>query len=302
MIDRKKIALVIFGLLFAAAVVLVFYLSQTLHKNSGIQIDTFPKAKVFLNDKDSGSTPFYKEGLAPGDYSLKLVPDGGTGDTNFETKVKLVPGVLTMVTRVFGQTVDSSSGQVVYLDKTSLSDISSIAIVSDPDGSLVKIDGEEKGVTPLALKDLSAGTHEILIVKPGFDSQTVSGKLEKGFELRIFVKLAKAGETQPQTPAQPATSSASPASPSAAKKTPPPVVVTTPKPVASSSASGKEVLILDTPTGFLRVRFEPSTTASEVARVKPGEKYPLLEEASGWMKIKLDTLVGWISSQYASKQ
>ncbi len=59
--------------------------------------------------------------------------------------------------------------------------------------------------------------------------------------------------------------------------------------------------ILDTPTGFLRVRSEPSTTASESGRVNPKEKYPLLDEKSGWYKIKLSTGEGWISGRYAQK-
>ena len=64
------------------------------------------------------------------------------------------------------------------------------------------------------------------------------------------------------------------------------------------------VVILETPTGYLRVRKEPSTLAEEVGRVKPGEEYELLDEdeKTGWYKIQLDEGdEGWISNQYASK-
>lgn len=63
-----------------------------------------------------------------------------------------------------------------------------------------------------------------------------------------------------------------------------------------------KVKILTTPTGFLRVRTGPGTGFAEVARVNPGESYELLEEKTGWVKIKVsDTVSGWVSSQYATK-
>ena len=63
------------------------------------------------------------------------------------------------------------------------------------------------------------------------------------------------------------------------------------------------ILIKDTPTGFLRVREEPAITASEEARVKPGDQFDLLEENSGWFKIEYEKgKQGWVYSQYAEKQ
>lgn len=65
----------------------------------------------------------------------------------------------------------------------------------------------------------------------------------------------------------------------------------------------KQVLILDTPTGFLRVREESSISASEVGRVRPGEAYEVLDEKDGWIEIQFDDeKKGWISAQYVKKQ
>ena len=83
-----------------------------------------------------------------------------------------------------------------------------------------------------------------------------------------------------------------------------------PTPTASKSAtptptpiSGDTVTILNTPTGFLRVREDASTGAVEVGRVTPGDTLPLIDEVSGWYKIQLtDGKEGWVSSQYASKE
>ena len=46
-----------------------------------------------------------------------------------------------------------------------------------------------------------------------------------------------------------------------------------------------------------------SIASSEIAQVKPGESYELIEDKDNWFKIKLtDGKVGWISSSYAVKQ
>ena len=65
----------------------------------------------------------------------------------------------------------------------------------------------------------------------------------------------------------------------------------------------KKVTILDTPTGWLRVRSEPSTAGTEVAKVDPGKEFPFLEEDGEWYKIEYASgQIGWISSEYASKE
>ena len=64
------------------------------------------------------------------------------------------------------------------------------------------------------------------------------------------------------------------------------------------------VEILSTPTGFLRVRAEPSTAATEVSQVKPGERFAFIEEneTKDWFKIEYEKgEEGWVSSQYAKK-
>lgn len=59
----------------------------------------------------------------------------------------------------------------------------------------------------------------------------------------------------------------------------------------------KNVTISDTPTGWLRVREEPD--GKEIARVNPGESYPVLAENETWWQIQLtDGTKGWISRQF----
>ena len=151
------------------------------------------------------------------------------------------------------------------------------AIFSTPDAATVVLDGQEKGVSPLVLRDVVAGEHDVAVSSPGFSSRTVRIQAVTGYKLTVEYQLAILAENN--------------ATSSAAIKT------------KDSSNPGKPYIVIkDTPTGFLRVRSGPSTTATETAQIKPGDKYPLLGEESGWYKISYETgKDGWISSRYADK-
>lgn len=67
--------------------------------------------------------------------------------------------------------------------------------------------------------------------------------------------------------------------------------------------TGKMATILQTETGWLRVRNGPSVSSSEVQKVTIGEKYEVLDEQNGWIKLKLkDNLTGWAIKDYLSIQ
>ncbi|HBI35508.1 TPA: hypothetical protein DDY47_01055 [candidate division WWE3 bacterium] len=62
---------------------------------------------------------------------------------------------------------------------------------------------------------------------------------------------------------------------------------------------GKQAKITATPTGWLRVRSEPNLNGLEITRVDTGGTYQVLEEQTGWVKIKVsDTSEGWVSADY----
>ena len=61
--------------------------------------------------------------------------------------------------------------------------------------------------------------------------------------------------------------------------------------------------ITSTPTGYLNVRSEPSTSGQIIAKVHPGETYPYTSTKPGWYFISLpNASYGWISSQYVALQ
>ena len=68
---------------------------------------------------------------------------------------------------------------------------------------------------------------------------------------------------------------------------------------ASSGIGGKKAKVVETGTGWLRVRDAAGLNGVEIARVTVGQEYQVLEETTGWVKIKVsDTVQGWVSSDY----
>ncbi len=67
-----------------------------------------------------------------------------------------------------------------------------------------------------------------------------------------------------------------------------------------SVSAEKTAKVLDTGTGWLRVRDQPNVNGAELAKVNQGETFPVLEESNGWVKIKVSDKIpeGWVSGTY----
>jgi len=62
---------------------------------------------------------------------------------------------------------------------------------------------------------------------------------------------------------------------------------------------GKRAKIKTTETGWLRVRDAASLNGKELTKVDSGGEYSVLEEKTGWVKIKVsDSVEGWVSADY----
>lgn len=245
---------------------------------SGLKVISTPTASIFLNDKLIGKTP-YDDKYSSGEYILKLVPEGISAQTiSWQGKITLNPQVLTYVNRELGTSELTSAGEILTLEKISNSQ-TQLVVTTQPDGATVILDGQEKGTATLTPMDVTAGEHEAAVTSPGFTSRTVRVAAVSGYKLIVNIQLALApGQEVPSGTASPTGT------------------------VQTKEIKKPYVLIKDTPTGFLRVRMEPSTSATEAAQVKPGEKYPYLEEKNGWFKITYESgKSGWISGTYAEK-
>ena len=149
--------------------------------NAGLQVNSIPSATVLIDDKEVGKTPYEDKKFAAGEKKVRLVPESTEGALSpWEVKVKLVGGTLALVSREFGENEDTSASSIIVLEPISDRKTSSLLVVSRPDSSLVKLDGEAKGFTPLSLDKISKGEHEITISSPDYKEMSVRTKFFEG--------------------------------------------------------------------------------------------------------------------------
>ncbi len=73
--------------------------------------------------------------------------------------------------------------------------------------------------------------------------------------------------------------------------------------IGTGIIGGKTAKVKDTPTGWLRVRSEPSLNGAEVGKLNIGDTVTILEEKTGWLKVKTGAgLEGWASADYLQLQ
>lgn len=250
------------------------FLSWRKDGQAGLKIDSTPQASVLIDGEFQKKTP-YNEKLPAGTYMLGLTPEG-TQVASWQHEIKLKSDLWTYVKLELGATDLESSGEILTLEKIE-SEQPEISVVSTPAGATVALDGQEKGTTPLPLGDVVAGDHTLHIFAPGFTGRQVKVTTTKGYKLDAQIQLALVPGQEEATES------------------------------AEMTEDGRkdkkvEVRILDTPTGWLRVREGPSLSATEAAKVDPGKEFFLLGEEEGWFKIEYEEgKEGWVSSRYAEK-
>lgn len=280
---KKALVILIPSIIVA---VIVFFLVQSLlltGKDKGaLQVTASPQSKVYLNNKYIGQTPLCRcntnEMVTTGDYTIRVVPNTGTFN-EFQEKITIEKSILTVVDRKFGNGA-TSEGSIITLEPLKDGTKPQLLITSIPDKAEVLLDNSSSGFTPLLLQNLTDSDHELILRKSGYTDKKVRIRTPNDYKLiaTVFLGIDEGGIPSP-TP----TPSASPSA--------------TPTPVLS------KIVILQTPTGFLRVRASNSVASNEVGRVTPGQIVDLINESDGWYQIKLESGVeGWISDQYAKKQ
>lgn len=250
---------------------------------AGLQIETNPVSTVYINNEQVGTTP-YESVRPPGDITLRLVP--APTDKNlapWSTKLNLTEGIKTIVKRDFGETESASAGEVLSFEKLS-GGRTSLAVVSSPDSAQITLDGQMRGYTPLPVDPVGVGDHKLVVSQAGYQDREIQARAESGYKLTVIAMLAQ----KPQEALE--SGEASESGQVAGEST--------------SDLTQSMVQILDTPTGFLRVREKPTSASTESAQVKPGNKYPFIEQndKGDWYKIEYTKgKQGWISAQYAKK-
>lgn len=232
-------------------------------KKLAIQVFSSPVARVFLDNRDVGSTPYQSENVGKSEVTLRLQASGSA----WVGGVKLTPGTISVVNRELSDNPLFGAGEIITLEGGR-----GIFVLSIPDEAEVEIDGKKIGTTPVLDEDLPVGEHRVVVSKKDHISRAVKVKTHEGHKLVLSMQLSLSQEKFSQ--------------------------------LASSTASAKlvtkQVRVLDTPTGFLRVRDKPSLAGAEIGRVNSGEAYAYLEEQPGWVKIRVPNppIDGWVSSQF----
>jgi hypothetical protein len=282
-----KKALSILILSFGLAGLIFIFVQSVLLRGSdkgALQVTALPQSKVYLDGKYIGQTPLCrcnsKDMIRVGNYTIKLVPSTG-GFSEFQEKITISKSILTVVDRKFGFGA-GSEGSIITLEKIKQGNTRELLVTSIPDKAEVLLDSASSGFTPLLLHNITDSDHELVLKKSGYVDKKVRIRTPSGYKLTtsVYLGIDQEGIVISPTPTTPS------ASPSA-----------TPTPV------GKRVTILQTPTGFLRVRAESTLNSAEVGRVIPGDSFAIVSEISGWYQITLkDGTLGWISSQYVKKE
>lgn len=276
----RKVILFLTPLLIITILFLVVVLVVNRDGGKGaLQVTSIPSSQVFLDNKYVGKSPLCLCDLPQlqdsGEYTLKLVPTQ-VGLKPFEQKITIYKGVLTVVDRTFDKEASQASGSIITLAEIDEKGSSELLIVSFPNKAQVILDSNPEGTTPVLIKDITSSDHEIKILKDGYKEKILKVKTINGKRLEATVTLGIKADLN-----------------SDEKKT------TT----SSAVLSKPQVLVLETPTGFLRVRESDSPNAAQIAVVSPGEKLELVSEKADWFQVKLsDGAIGWISSTYAKKE
>lgn len=238
-------------------------------ERAGLRIETTPKSIVTINGTEAGKTPFLDEDLLEGEYLITLRPESMDASSSAVWKgyVKLNPGTLTVVNRELADFSTSSSGEVITLEQGS-----GLTITSNPSSAEVLLDGKVVGRTPISLTTISVGEHRLIVSRENHLKRSINVTTVKDYNLTINVDLSLTEADLTQTPTIPITTT-------------------------------QEVTVLDTPTGFLRIRKEANINSEEISQVKPGDTLVLLEEQPNWSRVRTkENKEGWVSSTYIEKK
>lgn len=304
---KKLIIFSIVFLLFTLFIVVKFFILDA-SKQGILRVLSTPTATIFLNGNTIGRTSYDAE-QKEGEYLIKLIPENVATETaSWSEKIKIFKGTATVVRIDLGKSSLDTSAQIFYVIKSENKDLKDnegeIEVEVEPAGSTILIDRDEKGISPSLITPVIRGEHELTVSSPGFFPRTEKINIEAGYRTVAKIKLAinqdyKNMDILRKEFDEKNASESAAASPEAVLSTPSKTSFT---PV--SKVAGKTYIIIsDTPTGFLRVRSEPSVTASESAQVNPKSRFEVMEEKTGWYKIMYEKdKYGWVYSQYAEKE
>jgi len=244
-----------------------------LPQKAGIEIMSYPTAKVIIDGKDAGMTPYRNNSMKPGSAEIKL----STNEVSWTKKIELINGVNTVIDREIGKTEKENSGYLLTLESTGDKNKTGLMINAIPDKATVSINGEILGRTPLRIEEIGEGEKQVSISLPRHKTIIVLVRAIRGYQVVIEADLKEEipvnieRKTDEEISSQP-----------------------------SSNLIKRTIKIKETETGWLRVRGQPNGQSAEIGRVNPGVVYEVLDERDGYYEIEIGSeKTGWILAKYA---
>lgn len=164
----RKILVAFFSILALAGATFAFYkfvyLKSAVFNKAGLTVNTFyPGAKVYLDNEPAGETPFSTQNLASGEVTLAV--DGRYG--RFEDKITLEKNTIALVELKIAPIADLTQTQILWLERQPGEQ--TLSVLSNVLGVRVALDGQDKGLAPLTVDDITPGEHSVAFSKDGFE-------------------------------------------------------------------------------------------------------------------------------------
>jgi len=275
--SKLKVILISILVFLAAFIVGQFffpdkYIMRLFAKTGTLRVESVPKTNIFIDSGFIGQTPL-QINLKAGVYTVKLVPEAADASLiSWSSQVRVFKNTTTYINRELSSKDLLSAGEVISLEENG-GQKAQIWVDTEPQGIIVSLDGEDRGVSPVYMENVSQGNHELTVRGEGFIPRTIKVNAVDGYKLTADFKLMIDEEYKKKEEAK-------------KKKT-------------AEPKKGQKLKILDTPTGWLRVREAPNLNASQSALVNPGEEFTFYEEENNWYQIEYEpNKRGWVSGEY----
>jgi hypothetical protein len=142
-----------------------------------------PGAQVFLDGTYEGKTTsqgLYLSGVAPGKHVITVTHEGYR---EYSTNVNVNVGETAVVS--------------VWLTPIGQPEPGSLSITSSPSGANVFLNNVFKGVTPLILENLAAGTYSVILAVPGYQDWTTEATVSSGQTTSLTATLTPVSTPTP---------------------------------------------------------------------------------------------------------
>jgi hypothetical protein len=175
--------------------------TQTPSGTGSLAITSAPaRAAVFLDNALKGVSPLTLTEISAGTHQLRLTK---TGYQDYSTTVTVTKGKTTSVSATL--TPASGTSREVPATPTTApawsfsgTGTGEVAVSSVPLSANVYLDGTWKGVTPVTLTAVSAGSHELRLARSGYQDYLTSVRVIGGKTTTVLATLATVSERSAQ--------------------------------------------------------------------------------------------------------